>query len=222
MPPHRPPLPSGLYAICDDGVRPDLPVERQAEQILSGGARVVQVRLKRTEPRAAVDICRAVAARCRAAGALCLVNDRVDWALLAFADGVHVGDQDLPPEAARALLGPARLLGVTARDARMAEAARRAGADYVGVGPVFATATKRVEAEAMGLARLAEVVRQSPLPVAAISGIGLHNIHQVARTGARMAAVISDLLLSEDIPARAHALEVRFQAGSTRHTLSGR
>jgi thiamine-phosphate pyrophosphorylase len=197
-------------------------VERQAEQVLAGGACVVQLRLKRTPARDAVEACRAVAARCREAGALCLVNDRVDWALLSGADGVHVGDQDLPPEDARALLGPARLLGVTARDARMAEAARRAGADYVGVGPVFPTATKQVEAEVMGLVRLAEVVRDSPLPVVAISGIGLHNIQEVAASGAWMAAVISDLLLAADIPARARALEARFQAGSTRRTLSGR
>src|SRR5262245_47707472 len=152
-------LPHGIYGLCDDTVRQDLPVDRQAALLLEGGIRVLQLRLKRTPAREAVEACRAAVERCRAAGALCLVNDRVDWALLSGADGVHVGDEDIPPEDARALLGPSRLVGVTVRDAQMARAAARAGADYAGVGPVFATATKRVSAPVMGTERLAAVVR---------------------------------------------------------------
>jgi len=212
-------LPPGIYGLCDDTVRPDLPAERQAALLLEGGIRVLQLRLKRTPAREAVAACRAAVAACRAAGAICLVNDRVDWALLSGADGVHVGDEDLPPEDARALLGPSRLLGVTARNAGMARAAARAGADYAGVGPVFATATKRVDAEVMGLERLAAVVRDSPLPVVAIAGIGLANVEGVAAAGARMAAVASDLLRAEDVPARARALAERFALGRTRRTL---
>jgi len=213
------PLPSGLYGLCDDTVRPDLPVEDQAALLLSGGVRVVQLRLKRTPARAAVASCRAAVERCRAAGALCLVNDRVDWALLSGAGGVHLGDEDLPPEDARALLGPERVIGVTARDAEMARRAALAGADYAGVGPVFPTATKQVGAPVMGLEKLAAVVRGSPLPVVAISGIGLSNVAEVAAAGARMAAVVSDLLRAEDVASRARALAERFELGRVRHTL---
>jgi thiamine-phosphate pyrophosphorylase len=212
-------LPSGIYGLCDDTVRPDLPVEDQAALLLAGGVRVVQLRLKRTPARAAVAACRAAAARCKAAGALCLVNDRVDWALLSGAGGVHLGDEDLPPEDARRLLGPERVIGVTARNAEMARDAARAGADYAGVGPVFPTATKQVNAAVLGLETLAQVVRDSPLPVVAISGIGLSNVAEVAAAGARMAAVVSELLRAEDVPSRARALAERFELGRVRRTL---
>ncbi|HYV47142.1 MAG TPA: thiamine phosphate synthase [Myxococcaceae bacterium] len=212
-------LPSGIYGLCDDTVRPDLPVEDQAALLLQGGVRVVQLRLKRTPARAAVASCRAAVERCGVAGALCLVNDRVDWALLSGAGGVHLGDEDLPPEEARRLLGPDRVVGVTARDAEMARQAARAGADYVGVGPVFPTATKRVDAAVLGLQGLAQVVLASPLPVVAISGIGLSNVEEVAAAGARMAAVVSDLLRAEDVASRARALAERFELGRVRRTL---
>lgn len=213
------PLPSGIYGLCDDTVRPDLPIERQAALLLEGGLRVLQLRLKRAGAREAVAACRAAAALCRAQGALCLVNDRVDWALLSGADGVHVGDEDLPPEDARRLLGPERVVGVTARDAAMARAAAAAGADYAGVGPVFATSTKQVNAPVLGLERLSAIARESPLPVVAISGVGLSNVAEVAAAGAQMAAVVSDLLRAQDIPARARALRERFESGRLRRTL---
>jgi len=214
-----PPLPSGVYGLCDDTVRPDLPIPRQAALLLEGGIRVLQLRLKRTPARAALAACREAVARCREAGALCLVNDRVDWALLSGAGGAHVGDEDLPPEDARRLLGPSRVLGVTARDAAMARAAAVAGADYVGVGPVFATSTKRVDAPLLGPEGLSAVVRESPLPVVAIGGIGLSTASQVAAAGARMAAVASDLLCHPDLPGRARAVQERFESGRSRHSL---
>ncbi|NRD47341.1 thiamine phosphate synthase, partial [Corallococcus exiguus] len=111
----RPPLPQGPYLLCDDSIRPELPLVDKAGQLLQGGARVLQLRMKHTPPREALVAARAVVALCRRAGAVCLINDRVDLALLSDAHGVHVGDEDLPPEAARELLGPGRYVGVTAR-----------------------------------------------------------------------------------------------------------
>lgn len=206
-------FPSGLYALCDDGVRPEVPLEEKARLLISGGVRVMQLRMKRTPLRRALEAARAVAALCRGAEVVCLVNDRVDLALLAGAHGAHVGDEDLPAEDARALLGPERLLGVTVRNLVMAQAAHEAGADYVGLGPVFATSTKAVNAPALGLAGLAEVAAQGPLPVVAISGIGLANIEQVAAAGAHGAAVLSGLLLAPDVPERARALGQAFERG---------
>ncbi|NMO17027.1 thiamine phosphate synthase, partial [Pyxidicoccus fallax] len=121
--PSRPMLPRGLYVLCDDTVLPELPLVDKAARLVAGGAKVVQLRMKRTPLGAALAAAREVAALCRRAGAVCLVNDRVDLALLAGADGVHVGDEDLPPEAARELLGPGRLVGVTARGVEGARAA---------------------------------------------------------------------------------------------------
>jgi thiamine-phosphate pyrophosphorylase len=140
------------------------------------------------------------------------VNDRVDLALAGGADGVHVGDEDLPPEAARRLLPPGAILGVTVRDLRGALAAHAAGADYVGLGPVFPTATKQLDFPPLGLARIAEISRASPVPVVAISGIGASNIRQVAAAGAHCAAVLSDLYRG-DVEARARALAEAFVSG---------
>ena len=172
----RAPLPPGLYVLCDDTVRPELSVPAKADLLLAGGARVLQLRLKRTPLREALAAARAVVARCREAGAVCLVNDRVDVALLSGAHGVHVGDEDLPAEDARALLGPGRLLGVTVRDAAGAAAAQAAGADYVGLGPVFATSTKAVPAAVLGVEEFARRVAAIALPVVGIGGVGLDTI----------------------------------------------
>ncbi|TQF09660.1 thiamine phosphate synthase [Myxococcus llanfairpwllgwyngyllgogerychwyrndrobwllllantysiliogogogochensis] len=211
--PPRPLLPPGLYLLCDDTVRVDMPLVLKAERMLAGGARVVQLRMKRTPVREALSVAREVVRLCRRAGAVCLLNDRVDLALLADADGVHVGDEDLPAEAARALLGPGRLVGVTVRDAEGARAAREAGADYVGVGPVFGTTTKQVPAPVLGLEGLARVVTDSPLPVVGIGGVGLENVGRVAASGAHGAAVVSDVLLAQDLAERVRLLTAAFERG---------
>lgn len=206
-------MPPGLYALCDDRVAPTLPMVQKAHLLLSGGVRVLQLRMKATPTRTAVGIAREVVALCHRAGGLCLVNDRVDWALISGADGVHVGEEDLPARDARALLGPDRLLGVTVRDLAMIEQAGAAGADYVGLGPIFPTRTKVVDHRPLGLERLAELVRASPLPVVAISGIGLANIERVAAAGAHGAAVASGLFEADDVPAMARRLSEAFARG---------
>jgi len=214
-------LPQGLYALCDDSVRPDLSLEEKAARLLDGGVRVMQLRMKRTPVREALSAARAVVARCREAGAVCLINDRVDWALLSGAHGVHVGDEDLPPEDARALLGPGRLVGVTTRSLEMVKAARAAGADYAGLGPVFPTGTKVVNAPPLGLEALRRIVAESPLPLVAISGIRLENLEAVAATGVHGAAVASDLLAAPDIAEQARRLGQAFERGRSRHSLPG-
>jgi len=165
--------------------------------------------------RAAWESVREAVSVLRRAGVVALINDRVDWALLAGADGVHVGDEDLPPAEARAVLGPERLVGVTVRSSAGARAAAEAGASYVGLGPLFPTRTKSVAAPVLGLERLQREVADSPLPVVAIGGIGLESIAEVARAGAHGAAVLSDLWNAADVPARAKLLHARFVLGET-------
>jgi thiamine-phosphate pyrophosphorylase len=211
--PSRAPLPRGPYLLCDDSLRPELSLVEKAGRLVAGGARILQLRMKHTPPREALAAARAVVALCRQAGAVCLLNDRVDLALLSDAHGVHVGDEDLPPEAARELLGPGRYVGVTARGVEGARAAKAAGADYVGVGPLFGTTTKVVPAPVLGLAAFARVVADSPLPVVGIGGVGLANIGQVAATGAHGAAVVSDALLAQDIAERVRQLVAAFDRG---------
>ncbi|HTS79678.1 MAG TPA: thiamine phosphate synthase [Myxococcaceae bacterium] len=208
-------LPRGLYAVVDDGVRPDLSLAEQARLLARAGVRVAQVRCKRSVGRAGWEAVRDAVQLLREAGVVALVNDRVDWALLAGADGVHVGDDDLPAAEARRLLGPDRLVGVTVRSAAGARQAAADGASYVGLGPVFATRTKEVPAAVLGLERLGNEVAASPLPVVAIGGIGLDGVTGVARAGVHGVAVVSDLWKGEDLAARIQALQRGFHLGET-------
>lgn len=217
-----PELPSGIYGVCDDSVRPEWSLEEKAARLLSGGVRVLQLRMKHTPLRRALEASRAVVQRCSDVGALCLINDRVDLALLSRAHGVHLGDEDLPVEDARALLGPEAVIGATCRGPEAIERAKVAGASYAGVGPVFETRTKTVNARVLGVEGLERVVREAVLPVVAIAGIGLSNASEVAQTGARMAAVISDALNAEDPSERVRQLSIEFERGRGRRSLEGR
>jgi thiamine-phosphate pyrophosphorylase len=178
-----------------------------------GGAAVLQLRLKSTPDSKALALCRAIVEQVRPRGVQVIVNDRVDLALLSGADGVHLGKSDLPIARARAVLGPAALIGATVRTVADIETAQREGADHVGLGPIFATRTKALTDAPIGLERFAALVKESPLPVVGISGVGLSNIESVGRAGAHAAAVASDLLGAADIAVRATALAAAFRVG---------
>jgi len=200
----------GLYAIVGD----EDPVAR-AEAVLLGGAAVVQVRMKETPAGAVLEAVRRIAAL--AAGrALVIVNDRADLAILGGADGVHLGDEDLPVAEARRLLGDALLVGRTVRSADDARRALSEGADHLGYGPVFPSRTKPLAVAPRGLGGLGAVCAAIPAPVVAISGIDLSNIGEVARAGAACAAVIGDLLDRGDPRARAALLVRAFEEGAGR------
>jgi thiamine-phosphate pyrophosphorylase len=206
----------GLYAI----VGGEAPLA-QAEAVLDGGARVVQLRLKGAATGDLLEAARRLVAL--AAGrALVIVNDRADVAALAGADGVHVGEEDLPVAEARRVVGPDLLLGRSTRTLADGLAALAAGADHVGFGPVFETGTKAIEAAPRGLAMLREVVAGVPAPVVAIGGITLHTIAEVAAEGAAAAAVINDLFRWNGPVERARALQAAFEAGAARAAALGR
>ncbi len=200
----------GLYAIVGD----EDTVARAAAAI-EGGAAVVQLRLKRTAAGAALEAARRVVAG--AAGrALVIVNDRADLAVLSGADGLHVGDEDLPVAEARRLVGPGLLLGRTCRSAEAARRGLEQGADHVGYGPVFASRTKPIDAGPFGLAGLRATCAAVPAPVVAISGIALANVGEVAEAGAACAAVIGDLFDRGDPRERAALLSRAFAEGAGR------
>jgi thiamine-phosphate pyrophosphorylase len=198
---------AGLYAI----VGGEDPVA-QAEAAIAGGAAAIQVRMKAARPAQVLEVSRRIVAL--AAGrALVLVNDRADLALLSGADGVHLGEDDLPVAEARRLLGPDRLVGWTARSVDEARQGIAQGADHVGFGPVFPSRTKSMGPPPHGLSGLSAAVRALPVPVVAISGIGAENIAEVARTGAACAAVIEALFGAGDPRENAAALGRAFAAG---------
>lgn len=180
-----------------------------AAAALDGGADMIQLRDKSGDLRALLPQARAIQALCRVHGAIFIVNDRLDLALAAGADGAHVGQEDLPAGAARCLLGPGKILGVSTHDRAQAEAARGAGADYIGFGPMFPTGTKDTGYTPRGLTALREVRAAVALPILAIGGITLETAADVIAAGATAPAVISAIIAAPDIAGAAAAFRAR-------------
>ena len=197
---------AGLYVI----VGGPAPVE-QARAALAGGAAVVQVRMKDAPAGAVLEAARRVVALAQGRG-LVIVNDRADLALLSGADGVHLGDDDLPPAEARRLVGPDLLVGRTCRTLEEARRALAEGADHVGFGPIFPSRTKPLPVAPRGLDALREICAALPAPVVAISGIGAENLAEVARAGAACAAVIDAVFGAGDPRENAARLARAFAA----------
>jgi thiamine-phosphate pyrophosphorylase len=174
-----------------------------AERLLEGGLRVLQFRNKHLDDGRFREAAREILERVRRyPGAVLIVNDRVEIAVDIGADGVHVGPEDEPPERVRARIPHSFILGVSARTPERAVAAERAGADYLGVGAVFPTASK-ADAVTIGMEGLRAVMAATRLPVVAIGGIDQTNIRQIRDAGCRYAAVLSALNNAPDIPKRA-------------------
>ena len=158
---------------------------------LAGGAGVVQLRAPQWKKRQWVEAGLALLPLCRAANVPLIINDHVDVALAVGADGVHVGQQDLPPAWVRQLMGPDALVGLSVSNASELAALEDTAIDYLGVGPVFATTSKPDAAPALGLPALAQLMPGSGVPLVAIGGIGLDNAADVVACGVDGLAVIS-------------------------------
>ena len=180
-----------------------------AQAALSAGADMIQLRDKTSDLRTLLAQARAVQALCRSSGAVFIVNDRLDLALASDADGVHVGQDDLPVEAARRLLGPGRILGVSTHERNQAEEAQARGADYIGFGPMFRTGTKDTGYTPRGLNMLREIRAAVSLPILAIGGITLENVVEVIAAGATAPAVISAIVAAPDVAAATAAFRER-------------
>lgn len=191
---------TGVYAVTDDSL-PREALFAKIRVLLDAGIRVFQYRDKRLPDGQRVEIALALGDMVRGAGGMLLVNDRVDIALAARADGAHLGQDDLPLEHGRAMLGPDRVLGASASYLSELEPASAAGADYIGFGAVFGTDTKP-DAEYAGLDLLQEACSKSTLPVVGIGGITVARAADVIRRGAKGVAVVS-ALFGADAPGAA-------------------
>lgn len=177
-----------------------------ARAALNGGARLIQLREKSLPDRELWQIAHELQRLARDRGASFIVNDRPDVALAVGADGVHLGQDDMPIAAARRILGPDAVIGASVADEQEAKAAEEQGATYVSVGSVFATTSKPDAGEAIGIAPIAEIGRATHLPVIAIGGINEGNAAAVIRAGARGVAVISAVAEAEDMVEATSAL----------------
>ena len=190
-----------LYAILDPEQTQGRAAEDTLRQLLAGGAAIVQLRVKTMAPRNFLEHARFAPPETHAYGCKLIVNDRVDVALACDADGVHLGQDDLPLAAGRKLVGQ-KIVGVSKHDIEQARDAERKGADYIGFGPMFGTTTKNTGYAARGVEMLGKIRAAVKLPIVAIGGINEQNVTQVWQAGADSAAIISDILGADDVVAK--------------------
>ncbi len=193
------PLLQGLYLILDPSVCPARSLVDILKEAAEAGVRLFQYRDKRASMREAYHQATALRRAAADGGALFIVNDRCDLASAVDADGVHLGQTDLPPVEARALLGPDKIIGVSTHTPHQVKEAAAGGPDYLGFGPLFATGTKREHEAVVGIEGLRAVRPLTVLPLFAIGGITLDTAGQVQQAGADGVAVISAILNAPDI-----------------------
>ena len=195
-----------LYAVTDRAwAKDEAALFRQIEAAVRGGAGVVQLREKELDPGAFLEEARRFTALCRRLGAVSIINDSVEIALASGADGVHVGQSDLEAGRARALLGPDKIVGVSAHSPGEARRALAAGADYLGCGAAFLTGTKS-DAKPISKETIRAVTAAVDIPVVAIGGVSRENILELKGLGLAGAAVVSGIFGQRDIESAAREL----------------
>ncbi len=200
-----------IYALTDSRLSLSRSTIAVVEALLRAGVKLIQYREKEKSKGEMLRECRVLRDMTRYAGCCFIINDHVDIALACDADGVHVGQDDLPLQEVRRLVGAERIIGVSTSMWSEAEEAIAGGADYLGVGPIYATDTK-TDAVPVGLAYLREAARKSPIPITPIGGINAETLPEVVRAGGRCFAIVSAITLAEDIGARVAELRAIIRA----------
>lgn len=195
-----------LYAVTDRAWTGERTLYQQVECALKGGVTCVQLREKDLPEAEFLAEAREIGALCRSYGVPFIINDNVEIALACGADGVHVGQSDMEAGRVRAAVGQNMMVGVSAQTVEEALAAQRAGADYLGVGAVFATSTK-LDAEAVSHQTLKDICAAVDIPVTAIGGINQDNILELSGTGIDGVALVSAIFGAKDIEGRCRVLK---------------
>jgi len=197
-----------LYTILDPEQIGTSSPDAVLHQLLLGGAKIIQLRAKSMSSQNFIQLAKKSRDLTLSFECKLIVNDRIDVALGSAADGVHLGQEDLPLEIGRKLLGE-KIVGVSTHSLEQAKEAEANGADYIGFGPIFSTATKNTGYTARGLEMLARIRAAVALPIVAIGGITEANIQQVWGAGAESAAIISDILKADEVAAKVSAILAR-------------
>jgi thiamine-phosphate pyrophosphorylase len=195
-----------LYVLTDRGLSRGRSEREVVHAAIAGGATAIQLRWKNGSIREAVNVGRELKAICAQSNVLFVVNDRIDLALALDADCVHLGDEDLPLEDARRIVGDRMLIGYSPPTLDEAIDAERLGADYLGVGPVYGTTSKSDAGDAIGVDRIATVARALSIPIVGIGGITAGNAAAVVQAGASGVAVISSVVAADDVELAARNL----------------
>jgi len=197
-----------LYLILDPELAPPRPLAELAREAIEGGVSVLQLRYKGGKSREFLKLAKRIKEISAECGIPLIINDRLDIALAAGADGVHLGQEDLPPQEARRILGSQVILGVSAASLEEAQEAEGAGASYIGLGSIFPTSSKPDAGRPIGTEIISEVSRSVRIPVVAIGGIQIDNAEEVIRKGASGVAVISAILQARDTKKAAQQLKM--------------
>lgn len=176
------------------------------KDMIKAGIKIIQYREKDKKMLVKYQECQIIREMTKEAGVTFIVNDDIDLALIVKADGVHIGQDDLPIEEVRKLVGEDMIIGLSTHSPAQAQDAVLRGADYIGVGPIFKTATKKDVCEPVGFAYLEYVIKNINIPFVAIGGIKVNNIAGVAALGATCISVVTDITMAQDIPGRINEL----------------
>lgn len=175
-------------------------------ELVKAGIKIIQYREKEKKKLYQFEECKVIREITRAAGVTFIVNDNVDLALLVGADGVHVGQDDLPVEEVRRLVGDKMMIGLSTHSPEQARDAVKRGADYIGVGPIFATKTKKDVCDPVGLEYLEYVAKNTDIPFVAIGGIKEHNLKEVKDRGATCMAMVTEIVGAQDISGKINSI----------------
>ena len=197
-----------LYAITDRKMLGKTSEVEAARLCYAGGADVGQLRMKDTDGGEMLRVAKEIQALANQYNRFFIVNDRIDVAILASADGIHLGQSDIPISEARRLVGDEMIIGASVHNVEQAVKAVEDGADYLGVGSIFTTSTKPDAEQGLGIDVIMDIKEAVDVPVVAIGGINKGNILDVMRAGADGAAVVSAIMAKEDIKSAAHELKV--------------
>lgn len=192
----------GLYCLLGEefsGGKSNIEVTRH---MLTAGVKIIQYREKEQNLRYKYEQCRVIRELTQEAGAMLIVNDDVTIAQAVGADGIHIGQDDIPLREVRKIVGQEMVLGLSTHSPRQAQQAVADGADYIGVGPIYATKTKKNVCAAVGLSYLEYVDAHIPLPYVAIGGIKISNLPEVLNSGAKCVAMVTEILNAPDIGQR--------------------
>jgi thiamine-phosphate pyrophosphorylase len=196
----------GLYVVTDEGLSKGLSHLQIAERAVRGGANVIQLRDKSLGGRKLLEIAIEIKKVTKKAGALFIMNDRLDVALASGADGVHLGQDDLPLKDALKLVPKGFIIGITVHDVAEAIEAQKGGASYLGLSPIFQTGSKSDAGAACGIQMIKDVKKKVSIPVVGIGGINATNAREVLEAGADGIAVISAVVSQPDVEMAARGL----------------
>lgn len=203
-----------LYVIADRNMCGDRDIEDVVCEALDGGAQMIQYRDKESDDEQFLQTTWSLKAVCRERNVPLIVNDRVGIAVKTDVDGVHLGQEDLPVVEARDMLGCDKIIGKSARSVLQAKEAEAEGADYVGLGPIFQTFSKEID-KPIGVDVIRRAEESLNIPFFAIGGVNLDNLDQIVRVGGKRIAVISALVLSDDVRSSAAGLLERLRRDTT-------